>query len=127
MSRFGLAGVANTAVGFAVIALLDVGLHLNPHLANAVGFAFGLVVSFALNRGFVFRNVEGVGATAPRFIVAALICFGLNQVVLTLAKQAMGDADWASLCAQLAGMTTYTVTMFAACRVWVFSAVRVTA
>lgn len=121
VSRFGLAGLANTVFGLAVIAGLDLGLGLDPHIANAAGYAAGLVLAFALNRGFVFRSRERTAATAPRFVLAALAAFALNQLVLSLALQVAGDQAWMRLAAQLAGMTAYTASLFLACRHWVFS------
>ena len=53
--RYGLAGVINTLVGFSIIVALDVGLRLSAHLANAIGYAVGICVSFALSKLFVFR------------------------------------------------------------------------
>lgn len=121
ISRFGLAGLANTAFGLAVIAALDLGFGLDSHLANAAGYGAGMALAFVLNRGFVFRSRESAQTTGPRFVLAALAAFALNQLVLTLALRLLGDADWARLAAQLAGMGAYTVSLFLACRLWVFA------
>lgn len=120
-SRFGLAGLANTLFGLAVIATLDLGLGVASNLANAAGYAAGLILAFVLNRSFVFRSRERPGTTGPRFAVAALAAFGLNQLVLALALRGLGDAEWARLAAQLAGMAAYTTSLFLACRFWVFA------
>ena len=120
LSRYGLAGAANSLFGLAVIAALDVGLGVASNLANAGGYAAGLVLAFLLNRSFVFRSQRSAQATGPRFALAALAAFALNQLVLTLALRVLDDADWARLAAQLAGMATYTASLFLACRFWVF-------
>ena len=120
IARFGLAGLANTAVGFAVIAALDLGLGLDPHVANAAGYLVGLGMGFAMNRGFVFRSGRRAAESGPRFVLAALGCFALNQAGLAVAAMVLGDADWARLAAQLAGMGIYSVTLFLICRHWVF-------
>ena len=120
IARFGLAGLANTLVGLAVIAILDVGVGLNPHIANAVGYLVGLVVSFAMNRSFVFRDDRRAADTGPKFVVAALGCFALNQVGLAAASAILGDADLARLMAQLVGMGIYSVCLFVVLRLWVF-------
>ncbi|MDB5426166.1 MAG: hypothetical protein JWR47_298 [Phenylobacterium sp.] len=123
-ARFGLAGVVSTAVGFAVIAVLDAGLHVAPALANAAGYLVGVPVGFMLNRGYVFRHGGAPGAAGLRYLAAVAIAFGLNQVVLRLAGQVLGPALGpgapAHLAAQLAGMATYTLTTFLLARYWVF-------
>lgn len=120
VSRFGLAGVANTTIGFGLIAALDVGLHLPPALANAAGYLVGVGVSFVLNRRFVFRSDRAWRATAPRYATVVAVAFVLNQLVLEFAHRALGPGAPQHLAAQLAGMATYTATVFAACRWWVF-------
>lgn len=120
VSRFALAGAANTGIGFLVIAGLDLGLGLDPRLANAAGYLVGLGVGFGLNRAFVFRSAERATATGPRFLLAAAAAFALNQAMLMLAGHVLGAGGPARLAAQLLGMSAYTAAMFLACRLWVF-------
>ena len=121
LSRFALAGAANTALGLLVIAGLDLGLGLNPHVANAAGYAAGLLLSFQLNKRFVFRAAKPAAFAGPRFLVAAGGAFALNQAALAAALFLLGSGDLARLAAQGAGVATYTVTLFLACRLWVFA------
>lgn len=118
--RFGLAGLANTAVGFSVIAALDVGLGVAPALANAAGYVVGVCVSFVLNRDFVFRSPEKRRTLAPRYLVAILIAFAANQAALHAASLMLGETPPERLLAQLCGMATYTVAQFLLFRFWVF-------
>ncbi len=120
ISRYGLAGVVNTAVGYAVIAGLDIGLHVPPHLANAAGYLVGLGVGFVLNRRFVFHYHSRGRATALRYGLVFLAAFALNQLVLHLVGALLGPGRLPHLCAQLCGMAAYTLSMFPACRFWVF-------
>jgi putative flippase GtrA len=120
LSRFALAGAANTLFGFLVIAGLDLGLGLNPHLANAGGYVAGLILSFQLNRRFVFRAARPAGFAGPRFLMAAGGAFALNQGALAATLALLGSGETARLVAQAAGVATYTVTLFLACRLWVF-------
>jgi putative flippase GtrA len=125
-ARFGLAGLVSTAVGFAVIAALDAGLHVAPALANAAGYLVGVPVGFALNRGYVFRHGGALGASGVRYLATVAVAFGLNQLVLRLAGQVLGahldQPAPAHIAAQLAGMATYTLTTFLLARYWVFRA-----
>ena len=120
VARFGVAGLINTAVGFAVIVALDPGLGAPPAIANAIGYAAGVVVGFLLNRGFVFRSREGLPASGLRYGVAALGAFVLNQAVLRLAGSALGAGAVQHVAAELCAMATYSVALFIACRFWVF-------
>ncbi len=120
VARFGLAGLVNTAVGFAVIALLDPVLGVPPPLANAAGYAVGVGVGFVLNRGFVFRSRTGLPASGLRYLIAALCAFVLNQGVLHVAGMALGAGPVRHLAAQLTAMAVYSLALFFLCRLWVF-------
>ncbi len=122
VARFGLAGLANTVVGFGVIAALDLGLSVEPRLANAAGYGVGVLVSFALNRGFVFRSQSTTAQVAPRFVTAVAAAFAVNQAVLWASGAALGPGVIAHAAAQLAAMASYTILLFLACRFWVFRA-----
>ena len=119
-ARFGLAGIANTLAGFLVIAALDLGLGVEPRIANAAGYGVGLTVSFILNRAFVFRSVRRARTTGPRFLAAAFFAFALNQIVLSVALGALGRTSGDRIAAQLLAMAAYTAAMFILCRLWVF-------
>jgi putative flippase GtrA len=85
LSRYALAGVANTVVGYSVILALDLGLGWRPWLANAVGYGLGILLSYVLNRRFAFRSRRAHRSALPAFILAAASCWGLNLAVLYLA------------------------------------------
>ncbi len=121
-ARFGLVGLVNTGIGFAVIAGLDVGLHVPPPLANAAGYLVGMGVGFVLNRRFVFKSQARAHATAPRYIAVVIAAFALNQLILRAVGASLGPGAAAHLAAQLCGMTVYTLVVFVACRFWVFRA-----
>ncbi|MCC7268553.1 MAG: GtrA family protein [Caulobacteraceae bacterium] len=118
--RYGLVGVLNTAVGYAVILALDLGLHLNPFLANAGGYAVGLLISFALSRGFVFRSQDSVRRAGPRYLLAVAAAFGLNQLVMGAARALLPDAPLGHAASQFTGMASYTVALFLISYFWVF-------
>jgi putative flippase GtrA len=120
VARFGLAGLASTAVGFAVIAVLDAGLHVAPTLANLAGYLVGVPLGFVLNRRLVFRHEGPAAAAGAKYLVAVFGAFCLNQLVLRLAGGSLGPGAAPHLAAQLAGMATYTITTFLAARYWVF-------
>jgi putative flippase GtrA len=120
IARFGLAGLVNTAVGFAVIVVLDLILNIPPPIANAGGYAVGVAVGFILNRSFVFRSRAALPSTGLRYAGAALAAFALNQAILHLAGSALGAGAPERLAAQLMAMAAYSVALFGFCRLWVF-------
>jgi putative flippase GtrA len=119
--RYGLAGVVNTLVGFSIIVALDVGLGLDPHLANAVGYAVGICVSFALSKLFVFKARRTARSAPLRYVVAVAAAFALNQGVLTLARLVLPEAPLWRVAAQGSAAVSYTAALFLLSHFWVFA------
>ncbi|HYD87855.1 MAG TPA: GtrA family protein [Vitreimonas sp.] len=101
IGRFAVVGVIATAVHYAVmVALVEIG-RVTPVAATTIGYGFGIVVSYTLNRRFTFQArgtpvaksfakfvvLYGVGAFLNGAIVGGLIAVGahylLAQVVAT--------------------------------------------
>jgi len=120
LALYGAASVINTIVGFGVIALLDFGFRVDPHLANAAGYGVGVICAFVLNRLVVFRSSEKASRTGLRFLITVVAAFALNQLVLTGALALLGSAPLGRLAAQLLGMASYTAATFVLCQLWVF-------
>jgi putative flippase GtrA len=120
IGRYVLAGLTNTAVGLGLTLVLDVGFHLAPALANAAGYAVGVMVAYVLNRGFVFRHRGAARVTSPRFLAAVAIGFGLNQLVLALASRMLHGGSWRHAAAQILAAGCYSVSVYLMCRYWVF-------
>ena len=118
--RFGVSGAINSIFGLGMIALLDLGLHVEPALANGAGFVICIPLAYLLARGFVFRHQASAKDTGPRYLLVVACAFLLNQAVLHVAGRRLGAGGLQHLGAQLAGMMTYTVATFLACRLWVF-------
>ncbi len=121
-ARYGIAGLVNTAATLVIIAGLDAG-GINRQLANLAGYAVGLVISFTLNRRYVFGGEHRAGA-ALRFFIAFVIAFVANQAMLFVVAANWPSVAWRDACAQAAGIATYSITMFGLCRRWVFAAPR---
>ncbi|MDR7230415.1 putative flippase GtrA [Caulobacter sp. BE264] len=119
--RYGLAGVINTLVGLSVILALDLGLGLDPHLANAAGYAIGICVSFALSKLFVFKARQTARSAPLRYVVAVAAAFALNQGVLSLAKLVLPTGALWSTAAQGLAVASYTAALFLLSHFWVFA------
>lgn len=122
VSRFVVAGVLNTAVGLSVTLALDIGLGVSPALANAAGYAVGIVVSWLLQRRFVFRSDQSGWATKARWATTIAVSFAVNQGVLHALPFVLGSEPLARTASQVIAMGTYTVVQFILLRAWVFRA-----
>jgi putative flippase GtrA len=114
--KYGLAGAANTVVGLGVILALTAA-GVAPMLANALGFAVGLLLAFTLSRRFVFRSDGHVRDEVARFLFFFAISYAVNLVVLNVAIEVMGIHK---LIAQVVANASYTVSMFVFSRFFVF-------
>lgn len=123
--RFGLVGVANTTLGLGITSALDLGLHISPQIANAIGYAAGMALSYAMSRAFVFRRAAGAELTAPKFVGALAVAFAVNQLVLLIMGRALGPSQLMHFAAQVLAMASYTVVNFVLCRLWVFRKTRI--
>lgn len=81
-SRFLLAGLTNTGLGFAVIFTCMYVVGLTAELSNAVGYLVGLIASYFLNRHFTFRSPGRRSTEFIRFVIVFLIAYTVNLVVL---------------------------------------------
>lgn len=107
-TRYLMVGVLNTFVGYGVILLLQFGMGLTALAANAGGYAIGLLVSYTLNRQFTFRSHRSHRRGLPAFLVVALLCYGLNVLVLW----SMLDAGYSAVWAQGLAVLVYTVSSY---------------
>lgn len=114
--RYGVVGVANTCVGYAIfwVGLRVIGLA--PGTANAVGYALSLCLSFVLNRHFVFNTAPLARHAAWRFALSFGLAFSLNQALLWALLRGGRSAE----IAQLFAMVAYTVVFYLLSKFFVF-------
>lgn len=117
-ARYLLVGVANTAVGYGVILIMQLHFGMHPVVANAFGYAVGLLISYALNRQYTFRSPRGHITGLPAFIASAAICYLLNVAVLQFSINVVGLPAAIS---QALAICAYTFLFYIANRYVVFS------
>jgi putative flippase GtrA len=115
--RFGAVGVVNTVIGLLAIYAVIFFFNTGPATANAVGYALGLAVSFALNRIWTFGDGRAIGKVLPGYLLAAAISYLLNLSVVLLCTHYFGVGPYL---VQFFGIGIYTVTLFLGCRWFVF-------
>ncbi len=112
-------GILNTAFGLAVILLLGA-LGFHYILANALGYAAGLALSFGLHRHVTFSTgVPAAGARVQfgRFTAVFAVCYLLQLGLLHL----LIGAGWPAAVAQTLAVGLYTVLSFAGNRYFTFT------
>ena len=63
LRRYGVAGIVNTLLGYAVISALMV-LSVSALVANVAGYAVARVLAFVLNRQWVFEAAGNLSGQA---------------------------------------------------------------
>ena len=115
--KFGIVGVSNTLLTFAVYTLLLKVAGMWYLAASAIGFTAGAVNGFLLNRRWTFRGHVGDALTPVRYVVVQGCGLGLNEGLLYLF---VDGARLDKLLAQVFATGIVTVTTFTANRVWTF-------
>jgi putative flippase GtrA len=94
MARFGLVGVLNTGLDFAVFALLFYGLGWPLLAANSLGYAAGLANSYLLNSRWTFGDRPRRRSSARPLLYAGLNGMGLLLGNLAVWSLAMALPAW---------------------------------
>ena len=115
--KFGIVGVSNTLLTFAVYTLLLKAFGVWYLAASAIGFAVGATNGFLLNRRWTFREHVGDAFTPVRWAIVQGCGLGVNEGLLYLFVH---DASLDKLLAQAFATAVVTVTTFAANRAWTF-------
>ncbi|MCW3069673.1 MAG: GtrA family protein [Solirubrobacterales bacterium] len=115
--KFGIVGVSNTLITFAVYLLLLKGFGVWYLAASAVGFIAGATNGFLLNRRWTFRGHVGDALTPVRWAIVQSCGLGINEGLLYLFVH---DARLDKLLAQAFATAVVTITTFFANRAWTF-------
>jgi putative flippase GtrA len=80
--RYGVSGLASAATQYGVLVLLVEGFHVWPVGASTAGFVASIVVSYVLQRRWVFRSAASHAAAGSRFLAVTAVAFALNAGIL---------------------------------------------
>jgi putative flippase GtrA len=120
-ARFGIVGAAATLVHVLVYAGLIELLGAAPLVANTLGFAVAVNLSFVGHRGWTFRDQEkgDAGRSLLRFWIVALLGFALNTLIVWAITGPLGLAyGWAiPLMVGATPLATFTLS-----KAWAFRA-----
>jgi putative flippase GtrA len=115
--KFGIVGVSNTLLTFAVYTLLLKVFGVWYLAASAIGFTVGAVNGFLLNRRWTFREHVGDALTPVRWGVVQGCGLGLNEGLLYLFVNSAGVDK---LIGQAFATVVVTVVTFLVNRAWTF-------
>ncbi|MBL8584981.1 MAG: GtrA family protein [Rhizobiaceae bacterium] len=119
MLRFGSVGLAATAVHAGVYALLVSSGAVWPQISNLVAFAVAFVFSFLGHHYFTFRNSgRSAGSAAARFLLVALIGYGLNAGFVALTTEVLAEPP---LVAVLFMLFVTPVVTYVLSKLWAFA------
>lgn len=116
--RFGAVGLVNTAIGLAAIYVVMFFFRTGPAIANAIGYAIGFTVSFALNRSWTFRSSGPSSEFLPGFLLVVAVSYILNLSAVFTATSIFAVNPYL---AQVLGVGLYTACSFFGCRWFVFA------
>jgi putative flippase GtrA len=115
--KFGVVGISNTLLTFAVYTLLLKVFGVWYILASAIGFVIGATNGFLLNRKWTFAGHVGDSLTPVRWGIVQGCGLGINLGLLYLLVH---DAKLDKLLAQAAATVVVTVSTFLVNRAWTF-------
>src|SRR5271167_1657481 len=115
--KFGIVGVSNTLITFAVYTLLLKGFGVWYLAASAIGFTCGAINGFLVNRRWTFRGHVGDALTPVRWFVVQGCGLALNEGLLYLYVDRLGVNK---LLGQALSLSVVTVLTFFANRAWTF-------
>ena len=114
MGRYVVVGLLNAVVSLSTIYVCLVA-GLSALLSNVAGYAVGILISFTLSKAFVFESRRRTGPELLRFVVAFVISFAANIMILEILTR---SGRLAPFVVQLAAIGTYVLMMFSLSR-WV--------
>ncbi len=115
--KFGIVGVSNTVLAFAIYTLLLKVFGVWYLAASAIGFVVGAVNGFLLNRRWTFAGHVGDSLTPVRWGVVQGCGLALNEGLLFLF---VDGADVEKLLGQALATIVVTVVTFLVNRAWTF-------
>jgi putative flippase GtrA len=115
--KFGIVGISNTLLNFAVYTLLLKVFDVWYLAAAAIGFAIGATNGFLLNRRWTFDGHVGDALTPVRWAIVQSCGLGLNEVLLFLWVGVVGVGE---LLGQALAIVVVTTVTFLVNRAWTF-------
>jgi putative flippase GtrA len=116
--RFILVGIANTVTGLAVIYALKFVFGIHDVLANLLGYAVGLCVSYLLNARWTFSFRGSLASRAPHYALVIAVAYLVNLAAVSCALYGL---HLNSYLAQAVGVPLYALVTYFGSKLFVFA------
>lgn len=115
--KFGIVGVFNTLITFAVYNILARGFGISIHIANAIGYIAGVVNSYIFNKNWVFgaKGQKDINLIL-KFAVVNVISYVFNAGILVVASNFILNKTLVQIPGTIVGMGVN----FVLNKVWTF-------
>ncbi|MCP1184044.1 GtrA family protein [Paenibacillus sp. 1781tsa1] len=116
--KFGIVGIANTAVDAVVFALLAV-VGVPVLIAQVISYSCGVTNSYWLNGRWTFRDARGGNDRAKliRFLITNLVVLALTTLILMTLHDMLG---WSLVMSKILATLMGMVLNYMVSRYWVF-------
>jgi len=115
--KFLLVGAANTLSGLLVIYLLKWQFWMDDIAANSIGYAFGIMLSFSLNKRWSFQHKGAMTPALIRFLAVTTLAYASNLAVVMASLNLLGINSYI---AQALGIPSYTTVSYLGSRFYAF-------
>ncbi len=115
--KFLVVGGANTIFGLVVIYFLKWQFDLDDIIANTIGYALGILLSFILNKRWSFQHKGATLSALIRFLLVTAIAYASNLAVVLASINMLGVNGYL---AQALGIPPYTVVSYLGSRFYAF-------
>ena len=85
--KFGLVGILNTIITISIIFVFMKLLNISYIISNVVGYLFGFINSFILNKIWTFASKKSIGRESFLFVVIFVVCYSLQLILLIILKE----------------------------------------
>ena len=89
LARYGVAGACSTLTHVGVLFLLVETVRAWPVAASTAGFVASIVVSYTLQRYWVFRSTQRHVSAGLKFLTVTAVAFGVNTATLWIGTEVL--------------------------------------
>lgn len=115
--KFLIAGLLNSSIGYSIIFFCMYLLGVSAVVSNIIGYLCGLIISYALNRHFIFKSTSKSRIEIVRFLFVFLVAYVFNLGMLLVLIQYVKINEGL---AQVFAGSVYVLTTFIMNKYYVF-------
>ena len=118
LAKYGIVGLANTVVGYAVIFICLVFLNFSAVISNFIGYMTGLVLSFVLNSLFTFGDRYYSTRKILRYLAVFIFSYLCNLLTLVIFLRLF---EFSGVLAQIPSIIVFFIVSFLLNKYFVFT------